>query len=199
MQLPQPRLEGPVSVEKAVQRRRTIRAYADRPLGIDTLAQLLWAAGGITEDRGFKRAAPSAGALYPMDIYVVTGSNSIASRHAGVYHYQPTGHSLSATASGDRRIQLARTSLGQMWMAEAPISLVLTAEYSRITGKYGDRGVRYAWIEAGHMGQNIFLQAEALGLKAGIVGAFHDQQLARDLALPPARVPLLVMPVGYPK
>lgn len=199
MQLPQPRLEGTVSVEKAVKRRRTIRSYANLPLEIDTLAQLLWAAGGITEDRGFKRAAPSAGALYPMDIYAVAGSNGIASLQAGVYHYQPTGHSLVSIASGDRQIQLARASLGQMWMAGAPISLVLTAEYSRITGKYGDRGVRYAWIEAGHMGQNIFLQAEALGLKAGIVGAFHDQQLARDLALPPARVPLLVMPIGYPK
>jgi len=199
MQLPQPRLEGTLSVEKAINRRRTIRAYANRPLEIDTLAQLLWAADGITEDRGFKRAAPSAGALYPMDVYVVAGAHGIGSLQAGVYHYQPTGHTLSSIASGDRRIQLARASLGQMWMAGAPVSLVLTAEYSRITGKYGDRGIRYAWIEAGHMGQNIFLQAEALGLKTGIAGAFKDRFLARELTLPSSHAPLLVMPLGYPK
>jgi SagB-type dehydrogenase family enzyme len=158
---------------------------------------MLWAAYGVTDERGFKRAAASGGALYPMDIYAIVGEDGVKGLRTGVHHYGPEGHTLSLLTEGDLRVALARASLGQMWMARPPLILVITAEYSRITSKYGERGVRYAIIEAGHIGQNIFLQAEALGLGAGIVGAFHDEDVIRVIKIPPSHEPLLIMPVGH--
>ena len=197
MELPQPRLEGDVSLEKAVKKRRTVRSFARDPLGLEQLSQLLWAAQGITEDKGFKRAAPSGGALYPMDIYAVVGEGGVQSLQAGVYHYEPGGHAVVRLTDEDLRAAPASAALGQMWMAGAPLNLVITAEYVRICGKYGDRGIRYAVMEAGHVAQNIFLQAEAYGLGAGIVGAFRDHEVAEVLKLPRSHEPLLIIPVGY--
>jgi len=197
MELPQPRFEGDASLEKAIKKRRTVRSFARDPLGLELLSQLLWAGQGITEDRGFKRAAPSGGALYPMDIYAVVGEGGVQGLQAGVYHYEPQGHAVVRLTGEDLRDALARAALGQMWMAKAPLNLVITAEYVRICRKYGDRGIRYAVMEAGHVGQNIFLQAEAYGLGAGIVGAFRDHEVAEVLKLPRAHEPLLIIPVGY--
>jgi SagB-type dehydrogenase family enzyme len=198
MPLPPPDTKGKVSVEETIKQRRTLRTFNDRSLELRQIAQLLWAAYGVTEDNGFKRSAPSAGALYPMDVYLAVGPESVTGLEAGVYHYEPGRHALSSITGEDRRQHVARASLGQIWMARAPINVVITAEYDRSTGKYGDRGARYALIEAGHIGQNIFLQAEALGLNVGIVGAFRDRVLSESLSLPPTHAPLLVMPVGYP-
>ncbi len=197
MKLPQPKKEGTVSVEQAIQQRRTVRAFDPKSLELDQLSQLLWSAQGVTGRRGFKRAAPSAGALYPMDLYAAIGNQGVHQMEAGVYHYDAAGHVLVRIADRDMRNDIARASLSQMWMADAPLNLVITAAYHRVTGKYGKRGVQYALIEAGHVGQNLFLQAEALGLKAGIVGAFHDRRLAEVLMLPARNDPLLIMPVGY--
>lgn len=197
MKLSPPKTEGTVSVEQAIKQRRTVRAFRSRALDLNQLSQLLWAAHGITENSGFKRAAPSAGALYPMDVYVVVGQNSVAQIEAGVYHYEPKGHFLALIAKSDLRGVVARASLSQMWMAKAPLSFIITGEYKRVTVKYGERGIRYALIEAGHMGQNLFLQAEALGLKAGIVGAFHDKELIEVMNIPSSHQPLLIMPIGY--
>ena len=197
MTLPEPNIKGTLAVEQAISQRRTIRAFIPEPLGLNLLSQLLWAMHGVTDKGGLKRAAPSAGALYPMDVYVVAGKGSVARIDAGVYHYEPGGHRLSLVASGDLREVLAKASLSQMWMARAPANMVITAEYERATVKYRKRGFRYAMIEAGHIGQNLFLQAEALGLKAGIVGAFHDKDIIRVLKLPSSHEPLLIMPVGY--
>ena len=197
MKLPPPGTAGNVSVEQAINQRRTVRKFASRPLDADQLSQLLWAAQGITGKRGFKRAAPSAGALYPMDIYAVVGQDSVEKMEAGVFHYQPDGHSLSLVTPSDVREKVARAALSQMWIARAPLSMVITAEFKRVTIKYKKRGVIYAVIEAGHMGQNLFLQAEALGLKAGIVGAFHENKLIEAVGIPASHEPLVVMPIGY--
>lgn len=197
MKLPPPKTEGTVSVEQAIRQRRTVRAYDPKALELDQLSQLLWAAQGITGRHGFKRAVPSAGALYPMELYAVTGSQSVHQLEAGVYHYVAAGHMLVRIADKDVRSDVTRASLSQMWMAEAPLNVVITAAYHRVTAKYGERGVRYVLIEAGHVGQNLFLQAEALGLNAGIVGAFHDRRLAEVLLLPVRNEPLLIMPIGY--
>lgn len=196
MKLPQPRLEGNVSVEKAIYERRTVRSFRPDPLSLEQLSQLLWAAQGVTGPRGF-RAAPSAGALYPMDVYAVVGAGSVGGMDAGVYRYRPGDHSLEMLSGSDTRDALARACLGQMWMARAPVNLVITAEYARVCGKYGDRGVRYGMIEAGHVGTNIFLQAEAAGLGAGIAGAFRDRDVIEVMKIPGTHEPLLVMPVGY--
>lgn len=197
MNLPKPRLKGDVSVEAAIKHRRTIRSFLSKPLILEQLSQMLWAAQGITEDRGYKRSAPSGGALYPMDIYAVVGNNAVAGLKAGIYHYEPHRHAVSLITEGDFRTDVAGAALSQMWMAVAPLNLVITSEYSRITGKYGTRGERYAMIEAGHVGQNIFLQAEALGLRAGIVGAFHDNDVIRVMKISRSHAPLLILPVGY--
>lgn len=197
MKMPRPKAEGTISVEQAIGRRRTVRAFRSQALNPNQLSQLLWSAQGVTGSRGYKRAAPSAGALYPMDVYAVMGPESVIGVEAGVYRYEAVGHLLTLIAPQDRRGDVARACLSQMWMAKAPVSLVITAEYSRITGKYGQRGVRYAMIEAGHIGQNLFLQAEALGLKAGIVGAYHDERVIEVMDIPRAHEPLLIMPVGY--
>jgi SagB-type dehydrogenase family enzyme len=131
-----------------------------------------------------------------MDLYLAAG-NGTRSIDAGLYHYQPTGHRLDQIVYGDLRREIAAAALSQAWLARAPLSLIITAEYGRAAGKYGKRAIRYAMIEAGHIGQNIFLQAEALGMKAGIIGAFHDNELVRALRIPRSHKPLLIMPVGY--
>jgi SagB-type dehydrogenase family enzyme len=198
VKLPPPETAGTVSVEEAIALRRTVRAFLPRSLEMRQLSQLLWAAQGITGKRGLKRAAPSAGALYPMDVYVVAGPGAVGQLAAGGYRYEPGDHALSHVKGGDLRVPMANASLHQMWMAGAPLDFVITAEYRRITGKYGERGIRYAMMEAGHMGQNLFLQARALGLGAGIVGAFRDAELIEVLGISSFHEPLLVMPVGYP-
>jgi len=197
MQLPDPKLDGDVSLEMTIHQRRTVRSFHSKALTLKQLSQLLWAAQGITEPGGFKRAAPSAGALYPMDIYGAVGEECIEGLNPGVYLYELATHSFSLIQKGDIRRDIAMASLGQMWMSYAPITFVITGEYSRIMSKYGQRGVRYAMIEAGHIGQNIFLQSQAMGLEAGIVGAFEDGKVIQVMGIKSTHEPLLLMPVGY--
>ena len=197
MKLRPPKTDGTVSVERAIKQRRTIRSFTPESLNLNQLSQLFWSCQGITGNDGFKRAAPSAGALYPMDVYAIVGRSSVEQIEAGVYHYEPNGHALSNIAIEDVRERVAKASLSQMWMARAPLNIVITAEYCRITVKYKERGIRYAMVEAGHIAQNLFLQAEALRLKAAIVGAFHDNELIDILKIPRSHEPLLIMPIGY--
>jgi SagB-type dehydrogenase family enzyme len=194
--LPAPSTQGTVSVEKALKNRRTIRQFADKALTPSQLAQLLWAGYGVTDSRGL-RSAPSAGALYPLDIYAVVGDRQVSGLAAGVYHYLPEKQALELRKTGDWRRAVARASLQQAWMAEAPIMVVITGEYRRCQVRYGERGMRYTHMESGHVGQNLFLQAEALGLGAGIVGAFENTAIVKTLELPPTYDPLLIMPIGY--
>ena len=197
--LPEPRPKGNVSVEEAISQRRTLRSFKPKALALDQLSQVLWAAQGITDKKRGFRSAPSGGALYPLDVYAVVGKNGVEDLGEGVYLYLPHEHSLRKVADSDRRKGLARAAFGQNWIAQAPVVLTITAEYERITRKYGSRGIRYARIEVGHVGQNIFLQAEAFGLSAGIVGAFEDQSVAEIIGALDDHEPLLIMPVGYKK
>lgn len=190
--LPKPRTDGKVSVERALQQRRTSREFKSSPLSLAQLAQLLWSAQGITRDG--LRTAPSAGALYPLQTYVVAGN--VTGLPPGIYRYEPQRHRLSQVATNDRRTDLARAALGQQWMAEAPAILVFAAIESRTTGKYGRRGIGYVYIEIGHAAQNVFLQAQALGLGAAAVGAFEDGRVAALLDLKREEAPLYLMPVG---
>lgn len=197
MRLPPPDMIGQVPVEKAIKSRRTVRSFAPNSIPLKSFTQILWAAQGVIEEGGFRRSVPSGGALYPLDIYALVGEEGVQDIESGVYHYEPKAHEISLVKEGDLRRELARASLGQMWMAEAPLSLIVTAEYKRSSSKYGERGVRYSMIEAGHAGQNVFLQAEALGLGAGIVGAFNDREVIWVAKLRQGHEPLLIMPVGY--
>lgn len=195
--LPAPTLKGKLSVEEALEARRTVRRFGSRALTLAQLSQLLWAADGVTDPSRGYRSAPSAGALYPLDLYVAVGERLVADLRPGVYHYLPDRHGLKLNREGDVRKELARASLYQSWMAEAPIMVVITGEYARCTRKYGERGVLYTHIEVGHVGQNLFLQAEALGLGAGIVGSFENRAVSQTLSIPEAHEPLLIMPVGH--
>ncbi len=197
--LPEPKTKGEVSLEETIVKRRSIRDFLDKPLSLAQLSQILWAAQGITDPEGFKRAAPSAGALYPLEIYIVIGENGVENLAAGVYHYLPQKHAIEIHQNGDPRHDLASAALGQYFIAEAPASLVIAAEYERTTGKYGERGVRYVHMEVGHAGENIYLQVEALGLGTVVVGAFNDEEVAQILNLPPNYEPLYIMPLGWPK
>jgi len=195
--LPDPRLKGEMSLEEAILNRRSRRDFGDSALALAEVSQILWAAQGITDETGL-RAAPSAGALYPLDLYLVVGERG-EELEEGVYHYLPQSHSLQLTLAGDVRQTLARLSVEQMFIAEAPLSLLITAEYERTTKKYGERGVRYVHMEAGHVGQNVYLQAEALGLGTVTVGAFQDEEISQALDLPSSYRPLYVMPIGHPE
>lgn len=196
--LPAPRLKGEMTLEEAILKRRSRRDFEESPLTLAEISQIVWAAQGITDETGL-RAAPSAGALYPLELYLVVGERGVEGLGEGVYHYFPQSHSLEPTLEGDVRQTLARLSLQQMSIAEAPLSLLITAEYERTTRKYGDRGVRYVHMEAGHTGQNVYLQAEALGLGTVTIGAFQDEEIAQALALPPSYRPLYLMPIGHPE
>lgn len=191
--LPRPRADGDLSVERALQQRRTVRDFRRTPMTVPLVAQLLWSAQGITRADGL-RTAPSAGALYPLQTYLVAGN--VTGLPPGIYRYEPGRHRLHRVAVGDRRAELARAALGQSWIAEAPAILVFGADASRTTGKYGSRGIGYVHIEVGHAAQNVFLQAQALGLGAAVVGAFDDGAVAALLAMSREERPLYLMPVG---
>lgn len=182
-------------MERALGQRRTTREFTDAPLTLGEVAQLLWAAQGITGPRGF-RTAPSAGALYPLEIYVAAGR--VKGLDPGVYKYRPQGHRLTLIARGDKRSALARAALGQPWVRDNAAVLVFAAEEKRTTGKYGSRGVRYVHIEVGHAAQNVFLQATALGLGAAVVGAFRDSGVEKTVRMPKEERALYLMPVGRP-
>ncbi|MBM3188690.1 MAG: SagB/ThcOx family dehydrogenase [Chloroflexi bacterium] len=191
--LPEPHLTGSVSVEAALRARRSVRDYADGPLTLQDVAQLLWAAQGITDRRGF-RAAPSAGALYPLELYAVVGD--VSDLAAGLYRYAPREHDLTLVAAGDLREELSRAALGQTWVLRAPLNLVFSAVPARITGHYGHRGWQYMYIEVGHAAENVYLQAVASGLGTVAVGAFHDDQVKRVCRLSDTEEPMYIMPVG---
>ena len=199
IRLPAPLSKGKVSVEEAIKNRRTIRDFSSQAIKLVDLSQILWAAQGITGEGRLKRAAPSAGALYPLDLYILLGEKGVEGLKSGLYHYLPPQNSLERLKDKDLKAKLAQAALGQMWIAEAPVVIVITAEYRRVTGKYGPRGVRYAHMEAGHVGENIFLQAVALNLAAGIVGAFENSKIIELMGIPADYDPLLIMPVGYRK
>jgi len=194
-----PTTAGPVSVEEALARRRSIREYAEKLLTIEQVMQLLWAAQGITLPQYGFRTAPSAGGTYPLEVYVVTKPNGVEGLEAGVYHYEAREHGLVKKIAGDFSGGLMAAALDQDWVGSAPVNLVITAVFERTTGKYGERGVRYVWQETGHAAQNIYLQAVALGLGNVVVGAFYDSEVQRILGLSDQEKPAYVIPVGAPK
>ena len=191
--LPEPRYAGNVSVEQAMRERRSVRSYKDAPLDMTEISQILWSAQGITSRRGF-RTAPSAGALYPLELYLIAGN--VKNLPSGIYKYRPLDHALREIVSGDRRTDLSRAALRQGSIRKAPAVILFCAVYERTTGKYGQRGIRYVHMEVGHAAQNICLQAIALGLHTAVIGAFRDAQVRAIANLPADEEPLYFVPVG---
>lgn len=194
VKLPEPKLKGNVSVEEALVGRRSVRNYEDEPLTLSELGQMLWSAQGVTVKWG-GRTAPSAGATYPLEVYAVVGD--VEGLKPGVYHYRPKGHSIEKTLEGDLRAELAKACIGQYMPAKAPVTLVIAAVYERTTKKYGNRGVMYVHMEAGHAGENICLEAESLGLGTVSLGAFNDGEVKKLLKLPAEEEPLYMFPIGH--
>jgi SagB-type dehydrogenase family enzyme len=193
IELPPASISGKSSLEELLQQRRSVRDYRDAAITLSDLGQLLWAAQGITHPQGL-RSAPSAGALYPLELYVVAAK--VDGLRAGVYHYRPREHNLVKTHSGDRRQALARAAFSQQWLRDAAVVVIFAANYQRTTGKYGGRGERYVHIEAGAAAQNLYLQAQALGLGTVVVGAFSDGAVAKVLELSGDLRAVILMPVG---
>jgi len=193
IRLPEPRYDSDVSIEETLLKRRSVRDYTGEPLKLWEVSQLLWAAQGITATWG-GRTAPSAGATYPLETYLVVGD--VEGLEKGVYKYDPHRHELRKVLDGDKRAELAAAALGQGWVREGAVDIVFTAIYERTTGRYGRRGIRYVHMEVGHAGQNVYLQAVALDLGTVVIGAFYDNQVKRVLNLPDEEHPLYIMPVG---
>ena len=194
--LPSPRMKSTVSVEEAIYRRRSRRNYSGEPLKIEELSNLLWAAQGITDPTNRFRAAPSAGATYPLEVYVVVKKGGVEKLSEGVYHYDPFEHSLEKRLDGDLSSDLCSAAVSQRWVRDASINIVLAAVYERTTQRYGERGVRYVHMEVGHVGENIYLQAESLGLGTVVIGAFYDDWVQKLLSLPENQKPLYIIPIG---
>lgn len=193
LKLPTPKLEGEKSLEQCLLERRSIREYADLPLTLQEVSQLLWAGQGITTDWG-GRTAPSAGGLYPLEVYLV--ASNVENLDDGVYKYLPQKHELGKVWDGDVSEKLAEAALSQSWVKDAAINIIITGVYERTTIKYGDRGRTYVHMEAGHAAQNICLQGIALNLGMVTVGAFHDDLVKEVVHMSSNEVPLYVMPVG---
>ena len=193
IQLPDPRTEGDIAVETALQKRRSVRSYKNEPLDLAEISQLLWSAQGVTHPRGF-RTAPSAGALYPLELYVIAGR--IENLPPAIYRYSPHQHALMSIVSGDKRTELSRAALRQGAIRKAPAVLLFCAVYERTTGKYGQRGIRYVHMEVGHAAQNVCLQAIALRLHTAVIGAFHDEAVKEVAHLPVNEQPLYFVTIG---
>lgn len=196
--LPAPTQRGGMPLAEAIAGRRSVRRYRRESLSLSHLSQVLWAAQGITDAQGL-RASPSAGATYPLEVFVLIGRDSVEGLDEGLYHYNLEDHSLHLYKEGDLRMQLARAALDQEFIAEAPVDIVICALYERTSRRYGRRAERYVHMEAGHVGENIHLQAVALGLAAVMVGAFHDEEVSRVMALSEDVAPLYIIPVGRPR
>lgn len=191
--LPEPAYYSDTSLEETLLGRRSVRDYSEKPVTLQQLSQLLWAAQGITDPTG-KRTAPSAGALYPLEVYVVIGN--VEEVAPGVYAYEPETHTLRKIKNGDQRQSLAEVALNQESVRQGAIDIVITAIYERTTVKYGERGIRYVHIEAGHAAQNICLQAVALKMGAVTIGAFEDEGVLNVLGLSADEAPLYIIPAG---
>lgn len=185
--LPDPRTTGELSVEEAIRRRRSIRMFRPQALTLDQVSQLLWAAQGVTGEQGY-RAAPSAGAFFPLETYVLTEN--------GLDHYEVEAHALRRVVDGDLRAAVRAVSFDQSCITSAPVVFAFTAVYERTCREYGGRGRMYVHMDVGHAAQNLLLQAEALGLAGVPVAAFDPEELSRILALPEDEEPVYLVPVG---
>lgn len=193
IKLPAPRHDSNFSVERALHQRRSVRSYSNNPLSLDEISQILWAAQGITS-QGIYRTTPSAGALYPLETYIVAGN--VTDLAAGIYHYKPREQKLVRDIDGDKRADLCRAALSQGSVRNAPAVLLICAIYERMTGKYGERGIKYVHMEVGHAAQNVSLQAVSLGLSTVVIGAFSDHEVKEIANFKPNEHPLYIIPMG---
>jgi SagB-type dehydrogenase family enzyme len=198
IKLPAPRERGEMSLEEAIARRRSVRRYGTESLSLSHLSQVLWAAQGLTDARGL-RAAPSAGATYPLEVYVFVARGGVEGLEEGIYHYNANNHSLHLHKGGNLKEELAIAALDQEFIAQAPVDIVICALYERTSWRYRGRAERYVHMEVGHVGENIHLQAAALGLAVVMVGAFEDDGVRKLMGLEEEVRPLYIIPLAKPR
>lgn len=198
VKLPPPREQGEMSLEETIYRRRSVREYKVESLSISQISQVLWAAQGLTDTQGL-RAIPSAGATYPLEVYILIGRDGVEGLEPGIYHYNVVKHSLNLHKEGDLRRELAVAALEQEFIAGAPVNMVICAIFERTFRYYGRRAERYVHMEVGHAGENVSLQAVALGLATVMVGAFDDERVSAMMDLAKEIKPLYIIPLGKPK
>ncbi len=189
IKLPKPILKGNKSLEECIYERESVRKYQDRVIEIEKVSQILWAAQG---KKGQKRTVPSAGATYPLEIYVTLNDK-------GYFHYDFEDHVLKLVSEENISKNLTEESWNQTFIEEAYLNILICADYSRTTQRYGERGIRYVYMEVGHCAQNIHLEAIALGLVSVPIGAFQDQNIKDVMRLPSNIDPLYIIPIGYPR
>ncbi|MHA2430836.1 MAG: SagB/ThcOx family dehydrogenase [Promethearchaeota archaeon] len=187
--LPKPELEGGKSIEECIFERESVRNFKDKSIEIEKVSQILWSAQG---KRGYKRTVPSAGATYPLEFYLIL-------KDRGYFHYNFEKHHLEVITEEDLSRKLARACWDQNFIAEAYLNIIICAKFSRTTQRYGQRGVRYVFIEVGHCAQNVHLEAVSLGLGSVPIGAFEDKRVKGVLNLSKDIEPLYIIPIGYPK
>jgi len=187
--LPKPELKGEKSIEKCIFERESVRSFEDKSIEIEKISQMLWSAQG---KRGYKRTVPSAGATYPLELYITL-------KRKGFFHYNLEKHILELITEEDLSRKLVRACWDQNFIAEAYLNIIICAKFSRTTQGYGQRGVRYVFIEVGHCAQNIHLEAVSLGLGSVPIGAFEDEKVKGVLNLPKNIEPLYIIPIGHPK
>ena len=194
IELPSPIYSSNTSIEESLHKRRSIRDYSEKPPTISEISQILWAAQGITEKSYGLRTAPSAGALYPLEIYIAV--SNVSDLIPGLYKYNPRKHTLNKISEGDKRADISDAALKQDAIKNSSAIILITAVYERTAVKYGNRAERYTHIEVGAAGQNIYLQSVSLNIGTVMIGAFKDKDLKNVLSLPQNENPLIIMPLG---
>ena len=195
--LPIPHTKKTMTLSEAISKRRSWRNYKNEPVSLEDLSHLLWTAQGITDQENKFRAAPSAGALYPLELYVVVGN--ITNLVPGIYHYLPDSHSLIKISDGDKRSELFGAALSQEPVAQAPATIVFTADFNRTTKKYGQKGKQFVFVEVGHAAENICLSAIALNLASITIGSFDIYTVKEIVPMADDEFPLYLLPIGKPK
>lgn len=200
IKLPKPAFTGKMSVEAAMLKKKSVRHFSKDPLTLEQVSQLLWAANGALPVDAISGATvktlPSAGGIYPLEIFLLTGNDTIKGLPAGIFQYYAISNSLVQTSQGDGRLALAQAALSQLWIASAPAVIVIAASFNKMTAKYGNEGIKYVFMESGSSNQNLYLQAEALGLRMGTVGAFEAGSVSSAIKISAGVTPLLIVPVG---
>lgn len=191
--LPKPKLTGSISIEEVLNKRRSIRKFLNSLISVSELSQLLWSAQGITTEDG-RRTSPSAGATYPLEIYISV--KNIENLKEGLYKYAPDAHSLLLIDENNRSVQIAEATYQPQMVKGAAAIFIITSVLNRTTSVYGERGIRYAYMEAGHSAQNLSLMGVALNIGLVLVGAFDDNKLSDALSLKKDEIPLYIIPVG---
>ncbi|AGG06404.1 nitroreductase family protein [Dehalococcoides mccartyi] len=198
IKLPPPSVRGKMTVEEAISKRRSVRSFSNRQINRETLSQLLWASDGITDTVDKLRSAPSAGAIYPLDLYIIAGNKGVEGLEAGVYRYNPERNGLYLQVSGDFRKQLAEGCFKQDFVADAPFSLVICYSPEDLIKRYGNNAEKYAYFEVGHVAQNFSLACVALGLGSVVIGAFTEETICKSMNLNGHPKPLYIIAAGFP-